>query len=300
MRRSVREAGRRGRRLLGLLRRAVQHAMKHDAMNLSQSASYSAIVSLFPALIVSAALIALLPNVAPLKVELAEFFDEVLPANTFSLLTSYFGSTPGAPHPHTVQSLVLAAIVSVSGASSVLVILMEGMRRAHGLPRDRWPWWRRRRRSLMLVPLSLLPLVLATVLVMFGRAMTEWLATYLWSDVQPVFFALALAVRWTIALGGVVGLTASIYHFGLPVRRPKVEAVPGAVVATAMWFASTLAFGWYVTRFANYSMIYGSLGAGIALLVWLQIVFLSVQCGAEFNAQVYPHPGDRDGAAQRD
>jgi membrane protein len=274
--------------------------MKHDAMNLSQSASYSAIVSLFPALIVSAALIALLPNVAPLKVELAEFFDEVLPANAFSLLTSYFGSTAGAPHPHTVQSLVLAAIVSASGASSVLVILMEGMRRAHGLPRDRWPWWRRRRRSLLLVPLSLMPLVLATVLVMFGRAMTEWLAAYLWSDVQPAFFAFALAVRWTIALGGVVGLTASIYHFGLPVRRPKAESVPGAVVATAMWFVSTLAFGWYVTRFANYSMIYGSLGAGIALLVWLQIVFLSVQCGAEFNAQVYPHPADRDGAAQRD
>ena len=45
------------------------------------------------------------------------------------------------------------------------------------------------------------------------------------------------------------------------------------------------AFGWYVTRFANYSEVYGSLGAGIALLFWLYIVSLSVLCGAEFNAQ---------------
>ena len=51
-----------------------------------------------------------------------------------------------------------------------------------------------------------------------------------------------------------------------------------------MWFLTTLAFGWYVTRFANYSQVYGSLGAGIALLFWLYIVSLSVLCGAEFNA----------------
>jgi membrane protein len=52
-----------------------------------------------------------------------------------------------------------------------------------------------------------------------------------------------------------------------------------------MWFLTTLAFGWYVTRFANYSEVYGSLGAGIALLFWLYIVSLSVLCGGEFNAQ---------------
>jgi uncharacterized BrkB/YihY/UPF0761 family membrane protein len=40
-----------------------------------------------------------------------------------------------------------------------------------------------------------------------------------------------------------------------------------------------------VTRFANYSEVYGSLGAGIALLFWLYIISLSVLCGAEFNAQ---------------
>ena len=52
-----------------------------------------------------------------------------------------------------------------------------------------------------------------------------------------------------------------------------------------MWFLATLIFGWYVTRFANYSRVYGSLGAGIALLFWLDIISLSVICGAEFNTQ---------------
>ena len=77
-------------------------------------------------------------------------------------------------------------------------------------------------------------------------------------------------------------------------------------MATAMWFLSTLAFGWYVTRYANYSKVYGSLGAGIALLFWLYIIALSVLCGAEFNAQLYAKRGKgvaerpRDGANRGD
>jgi uncharacterized BrkB/YihY/UPF0761 family membrane protein len=62
--------------------------------------------------------------------------------------------------------------------------------------------------------------------------------------------------------------------------------LPGAAVATAMWFLTTLVFGLYVTKLANYSEVYGSLGAGIALLFWLYLISLSVLCGAEFNAQL--------------
>jgi len=76
---------------------------------------------------------------------------------------------------------------------------------------------------------------------------------------------------------------------GTPMRQSWKRTIPGAIVATALWFLTTLAFGWYVTRFANYSQVYGSLGAGIALLLWLYIISLSVLCGAEFNAQCNAH-----------
>jgi membrane protein len=76
---------------------------------------------------------------------------------------------------------------------------------------------------------------------------------------------------------------------GTPIRQPWRQVIPGAVAATVMWFLTTLAFGWYVTRFANYSQVYGSLGAGIALLFWLYIISLSVFFGAEFNRQFDLH-----------
>ena len=83
-----------------------------------------------------------------------------------------------------------------------------------------------------------------------------------------------------------IALTALIYSIGTPQRRTWRQTLPGAIVATAFWFLSTLAFGWYVTRFANYSQVYGPLGAGIALLFWLYLVFLSLLSGAEFNAVI--------------
>ncbi len=269
--------------LAGMVRRAILGALRHDGLNLAQSAAYSAIVALFPAMIVAAAAIALLPDVSSLKAEVGGFFEQVLPEDVLPLLQGYFVGTPHSPH--TVRALMGAALVSVAGASSVLATLMEGLRRAEDLPMECWTFWQRRGRALLLVPLSLLPLALATGLVVFGRWIALWLAGDLAKGVRPTFFAGALAARWTVSLAGVAGLTALIYHLGTPRRQSWVRTLPGAVMATGMWFVSTLLFGWYVTRLANYSQVYGSLGAGIALLVWLYLVFLSVLCGAEFNVE---------------
>jgi membrane protein len=317
---------RRALRLPVLLKRALVRSLAHDSLNLAQSAAYSAIVALFPAMIVVGAAVALLPDVAPLKIAVSEFFDRVLPSTVFPLFTGYFVSAPGSS-PHTVRALVAAVFVSVSGASSVIATLMEGLRRAAHLPENCWTFWQRRMRALALVPLSLLPLMVATVLVMFGRLMTEWVAANLATEVRPEIYTAAFVLRWAVSLTGVTGVTALIYHMGVPgrqlrlrskkeaplavakeqvraeegqtapvdaaamqrdaeARRSWVRVVPGAVVATSIWFITTLVFGWYVTRVANYTQVYGSLGAGIALLFWLYFVFLSVLVGAEFNAQV--------------
>ncbi|MDP9037841.1 MAG: YihY/virulence factor BrkB family protein [Acidobacteriota bacterium] len=296
-----------------LLRLTVENVLDHDCLNLAQSTAYSAIVALFPALIVAAAVIDLLPDSAPLRFQLALFFDRVLPPGVSPLLYAYFQNTPG--NIHSLRALVSAGVVSFLGASNVAVTLMEGLRRARNLPPDCWTFWQRRRRAFELVPLSLLPLTVASLLVVFGHAATMWIASHLGSDIRPWVYGLALLVRWSVALGASVGLTALVYHLGTPERRLGVgrrqavyveqngeqhsilmpgnwvPVLPGAAVATAMWLLTTLAFGWYVTRFANYSQVYGSLGVGIALLFWLYIISLSVLCGAEFNTQFEAHFG---------
>jgi len=64
--------------------------------------------------------------------------------------------------------------------------------------------------------------------------------------------------------------------------------IPGATLASAMWFLATTLFSWYLQLYADYSILYGSLGVGIALLVWMYIISLVVLVGAEFNAMLFP------------
>jgi membrane protein len=50
----------------------------------------------------------------------------------------------------------------------------------------------------------------------------------------------------------------------------------------------TMIFGWYLQNYADYSVIYGSLGVAIALLVWMYLISLVILIGAEFNAMLFP------------
>jgi membrane protein len=295
---------------MSTLRRTAVASMDHDALTLAQATAYSAMVALCPALILAAALVALLPDTVPLRSQLAMFFDRVLPSNVSPILDSYFSTVHKSPQ--TAGALLSAAVVSLTGAVSVMATLMEGFRRAHRLPMGRHTFWIRRWRALALVPLSLLPMTVASALVVFGHMITQWLASEMSGSMRLTVYAVAYGLRWAVALVGSTGILAVIYHLGTDVTTQLTEhltppslgpllrepmqilrkewswraSLPGAELATGLWFVSTLLFGFYVTRFANYSRVYGSLGAAIALMFWLYLVALCVLIGAEFNAQL--------------
>ena len=253
-------------------------------LNIAQSAAYSAIVALFPALIVLAAVVPLIPDSAPIRSDIAAVVQRILPSDVIPLLEGYF--TRSQEGFTSTRALILGVLVSISGASSVIATFMEGLRRAYGLPPDCWSFWSRRARALMLVPLSLVPLGVSSLLVLFGHFLALWLAGHGSPGESGLIYVIAGIVRWLVAVTGSVGLIALLYNLGTPMRLSWRSTLPGAALATVLWFASTLVFGWYVTRFANYSRVYGSLGAGIALLFWLYLASLSVLVGAEFNAEV--------------
>jgi membrane protein len=294
--------------LVQQLRRTLPAALEHDVLTVAQATAYSAMVSLFPMLIVAAAVLAQLPDNGPLRIQMSLFFDRVLPSNVSPLLEMYFSASPhaGMENAHAIRALLGSLVVGIIGASSVMSTLMEGFRRAYDLPVTRGSFWPRRVRALALVPLSLLPMTVASVLVVFGHFITQWLVGEVTPALKISVLVVAFLLRWTIALAGSVGIIAVIYHLGTDLTKEMREhlepllrapwgvlrkdwswraSLPGATVATLLWLMTTLLFGYYVTRFANYSRVYGSLGAAIALMFWLYLIALSVLIGGEFNAQ---------------
>jgi membrane protein len=103
--------------------------------------------------------------------------------------------------------------------------------------------------------------------------------------------------RWAVALVTSITMLSALYHFGTRKKEHWARVVPGAIASALGWFLATLAFGFYVTRIANYSMFYGSFGAGIATLVWLYITSFSALLGAELNGVLYRERQQRASAS---
>ena len=285
----ARTFGEEGLRFTDKVRLAYWNAFQHDCLNTAKAAAYSAIFALFPALIVLAALVTFLPYSAPLRYQLAIFFHRVLPAAIAPLLEHYFITSKNSPES---ASVVLGTVVvSITGAAGVLGTLMEGFRRAYGLQDECWGAGfrgqvRRYLWSMLLVPISLLPMAGASVLVIFGHILLPVLQQLTPTLLDRTLLVLETAARWGVALVVSIAVIAAIYRFGLPVRPNWRCVLPGAAFATITWFITTLGFGWYVTHFANYSRTYGSLGTGVVLLLWLFLTGLTVRCGAELNAEL--------------
>jgi membrane protein len=265
------------------LRKSLWLALEHDVLNTAKAAAYSGMLALFPALVVFTALLARVPEGTTLVGEIRASYEQFLPADSMSLLQSAMETR----RFHSTQLIFSAAGLSVFAGLGVMLSLMEGFRRAYRQRRDNWGFWQKRKRALALVFIVLVPLTLATLLLVFGRQIEAWMVLNSTHQLRHLVLFFWRMVRWAIALITGITVLCALYHFGTRRKERWFWVGPGAVAATLLWFPATLAFGWYVTRIADYSMFYGSFGAGIATLVWLYITSFSTLLGAELNGVLF-------------
>ena len=73
--------------------------------------------------------------------------------------------------------------------------------------------------------------------------------------------------------------------YGLAQESHRMNRIwPGAVFSLVMWLVLSFLFSYYVENIARYSVIYGTLGAVIVLLLWLYLASVMLIMGAEFNS----------------
>jgi membrane protein len=185
--------------------------------------------------------------------------------------------------------LIGAGLVSLWAASGVIKSLIEGFQAAYRVPRNRGIL-RQSLLAMSLVLLSAAPLVFASLLLLFGgeveRVVLQWMSVDRFlNPLEGVWAVASRAARYVLAFATTVTVTSTLYYFG-PNRRQRWQYVwRGAILATVLWFFTTLGFAWYVRHLAGYNVMYGSIGTGIALLVWMYLVSLIALIGCEFNAE---------------
>ncbi|MGB6386365.1 MAG: YihY/virulence factor BrkB family protein [Terriglobales bacterium] len=265
-----------------LFRLSIWRAFEHDAFGTAKASAYSSIFTFFPALLVLGSVVATLNRGEVYLREISYALGTILPAGSSTALSYLRGSTD-----RPVGLLISTSLLTVWSASGVIISWMDGFRRAYQLPKT-WGIVQERMIAFSLVLMAGIPMTFSTILVAFGSRIEMRILFLIGHEFGPLILLLWGAIRWAIAIMTSVAVIQLIYHNAVPRTQPWHTVLPGAVLATAMWLISTALFGWYLQHYADYSVIYGSLGVGIALLVWMYLISLAVLIGAEFNAMLFP------------
>lgn len=165
--------------------------------------------------------------------------------------------------------------------SQVMKLLMEGIHIIYG-DSEKPGFLHRQLRGLLLLLVTIAPLLTAAILGVFGRPLRRWVVSELgthhpWHGWWTFFFPAAAIVL------AMTSLTV-IYRVARPQEKSLREVLPGAIVATFLWWLVDVLFGFYVRR-VPYSVVYGGLAAVIGLLIWMQLSALIIFLGAAWNAE---------------
>jgi membrane protein len=288
-------------RFLKQVRIALWRTLEHDQFAVAKGAAYSAILTLFPAVLLISSILTASHSTLGFVREISFAIGGIMPSGTAPSILTFFQGRKPAP----VRMIVTTSLLTLWTGSGSMISWMEGFRRAYQLPKT-WNLNQERMVSFLLVFMAGVPMAFASFLLAFGNEIGHWLAFHANRELGMYLLAMWTVVRLLIALLTTIAVLALIYHHGLPRTQPWHRVIPGSVLATVLWFASTTIFGWYLRHYADYGVIYGSVGTAIALLVWLYLVSLVILIGAEFNAARYPRylfgsfsKLDRDAAGNR-
>jgi len=269
-------------RFLRLLRLSFWRAFVHDSFATAKASAYSSILTFFPVLLIIGSALASWRKGAPYLREVSYALGSILPAGGTTALSYLKGA---AQHP--VGTLATTCMITLWTASGVMISWMEGFRRCYELPKT-WGLVKERLIAFLLVIFALIPMTFATLLVAVGSKFEARLLPYIDPDFSVYIFLLWGGIRWLIATLTSIAVIALIYHHAVPRTQPWHSVMPGAILATILWFTTTVGFRAYLQHFGDFATIYGSLGVAMALLVWMYLVSLVVLVGAEFNALLFP------------
>jgi membrane protein len=191
--------------------------------------------------------------------------------------------------PKPVGLLIAANVLAIWAASSIIKSLIDGFHMAYRVPKGR-DFFHNTAVAMGLVLAGVLPFAAASALLIFGQQLESVVLN--WFKVDPLLNPLAAVwealyrfARFVVAIAAMIWLSTIVYYYA-PYRKQKFRMViPGAVLATILWVGATLGFSWYVRNVSNYNVLYGSIGTGIALLVWMYLLSAIAMLGCEFNAE---------------
>lgn len=263
-----------------------QRYLRHDVALQSAALAFYLLFMLFPFLIFISALLGLLDlDVAAISLELGE----ILPREVVEFAAVYLRYVAANPNP---RLMLFGLFFSIYFPMRATNSLMRAVRTAYhlGPPQN--------------LIKQFLKTLLYTILLIAAIALTLTLMTVgdrLLNTAVEMFhmpaFVAELWARLRFPVAGVVGYFALfiLYAMAQDYYQPWRNIWPGTAAALAAWLGISWLYSYYVENIAHYSLLYGSIGTVIVLLIWLNLTSVVLILGAELNGTIMSLRKDRAG-----
>jgi membrane protein len=251
----------------------------HHTLQMAAALSYYFVMSLFPSLIVLSAIVTYLP-VPDLFNHALNLMAIFIPPDSMGIVKKVLADVVT---PNRTAFLSIGLVGTLWAASGGFAAAIEALNIAYDVQETR-PFWKTRPLSIGLAVLIGLLLITALAVMIVGPQFGIWLSgrlhmSLLWQWLWPY-------IHWTISIGFTVIAVEVLYFLAPNVKQRFFATLPGAILAVGCWIGLSYLLGIYFRSFANFNKTYGTLGAAIALMVWLYWTGFAMLVGAELNAEL--------------
>lgn len=262
-----------------ILRRVYVESLDDRITTVAAGITFFSLLALFPAITALVSLYGLIADPAAVRDHLFAL-SFMLPAGTFQIVEDQVSRILAQGEAELGFKLAIGLAIALWGANAGVKAAIDGLNIAYEETEKRG--------FLMLNALSLTFTFAAILLVLAAAGMVT---------VAPLIIAelgLPPAATWAIAAGRwvltFVVLTVAlsvIYRFGPSRENARWRWVTwGSAVAAMLWILVSISLSIYLSRFTDYNATYGSLGAAVALMMWIWLSSCAVLIGAELNAEI--------------
>jgi membrane protein len=265
------------REWLDVFKRTFKEFMADDCMGLAQQVAYSSLLAFFPAV---AFLLGFIGIVGAYD-KVQEFLGTVAPHGVIKFIEGIQKDSKGSA---SVAAFVVGFFGALWAASGAMASVVKAVNRAYDRMETR-PFWKVRLIALLLVVMSGLVTAGMFVLIVFGGPLGDAVSKK--AHLGGAFTLVWTIARWPIAFVAILLFFALIYYLApdVPTRNWKWVS-PGSLLGGVMWLALSGLFALYATLSGSYTKTYGSLAAGIILLLWLNYTAWAILFGAELNSEL--------------
>lgn len=260
-----------------------------DLIMRANSIAFSFFLSVFPSLIslftllpyVKRYVVRFLPEGENFDLILEEQIKNVMPGVAGDRLFEFIEDITSNPRTGLFS---FGFILTVFFSSNGMLAIMRSFEKSYQLTYKQRNFFRKRIIAVALTFAVSAMVIVSVVLSIVGGYVIRELGDFTGLDNLTLF--LLNALRWLIVFFLAHSAISVIYRYGAPLRQKFRWFTPGSLVATGLAGLVSLVFSTYVNNFGTYNQLYGSIGAIIVIMLWIELNAISVLIGYELNASI--------------